>query len=445
MSIRGALVLAACIGSLAAQTATWEAPAPAAAPPARSSAVLVHHDAAGHALLFGGLQSLAASQVFGDTWVWDGSDWRAAPGGPPARYGSRACYDPVGRRVVLWGGFALPFPTLLNDTWEHDGVAWRSIPTAQAPAFPGEIAWDGNGGHVMCFRPNETWRLDADRWTRLRIGGGPIGFIVAAAWHAASARTVVVSARDARLETWLWHGSGWEQAQPIHAPPPRTASQLVAHSTRPVLMLVEGIEFVVPREDLWEWNGSDWRERFPAARHGLDRGFAVGADPGPGALIAFGMNPSAGPTSWRFVDGGDLASLAPLGYGCRGTAGTPNLSSADRPWLGETVRLQLTGLPPSRLAVPFGLLGFSAEQLGAQGLPLDLGSIGMPGCWLRVSAEVDQVLGNAFGTATWNVPLPADPALQGLVFHLQALVLDHDANAFGATLSNALTARVFSR
>nr|HMQ21522.1 hypothetical protein [Planctomycetota bacterium] len=87
----------------------------------------------------------------GDTWVFDGSDWREVTSGPKARYGAALCYDPLRERVVLQGGFAKSMP---DDTWEWDGSTWTENPASPQPPSVGyaAIGYDPGGQRVVrCF------------------------------------------------------------------------------------------------------------------------------------------------------------------------------------------------------------------------------------------------------------------------------------------------------
>ena len=93
--------------------------------------------------------------------------------------------------------------------------------------------------------------------------------------------------------------------------------------------------------------------------------------------------------------------------------------------------------------VPFGLLGFSDRRTvyGAP-LPLPLGSLGMTGCELLVSADADTMLENRTGTARWSLSIPNDASLAGLWGYSQCLAIDLGGNPFGAVMSNALAWRI---
>ena len=83
-------------------------------------------------ILFGG----QASRFFADTWAYDiaGNAWRQlSAGGPPERYAHSAIYDPRGDRMVISHGFVSE-QGRFDDTWAFDlrAAAWRNI-TPGAP------------------------------------------------------------------------------------------------------------------------------------------------------------------------------------------------------------------------------------------------------------------------------------------------------------------------
>ena len=90
--------------------------------------------------------------------------------------------------------------------------------------------------------------------------------------------------------------------------------------------------------------------------------------------------------------------------------------------------------------VPFGIavvgLGLSAETSGALPLPLDLGSIGMPGCMLLADPIVTDVAIGTAPTVTWVLFVPNNTALIGYKLFGQTFPLDAAVNTFGLTASN---------
>jgi len=83
-------------------------------PSARHGLAMAFDSARKCVVLFGGA---SGSNLFGDTWTWDGTEWtQVADTGPAARSGHALAYDDARERVVLFGGRTAANP--LGDTWE---------------------------------------------------------------------------------------------------------------------------------------------------------------------------------------------------------------------------------------------------------------------------------------------------------------------------------------
>jgi FG-GAP repeat protein len=116
-----------------------------------------------------------------------------------------------------------------------------------------------------------------------------------------------------------------------------------------------------------------------------------------------------------------------LGSGCPGTGGlVPRISiSGGTPDSGGNpqIRIHLTSARPSAPAL--WILGFSSTSWLGIPLPADLAVLSMPGCFLRVSADVlIPTLTSAAGRASFPHPTPPDPALSGLTVFNQWFVVD---------------------
>jgi hypothetical protein len=73
-------------------------------------------------VLFGG-HNRQEPAIYGDTWMWDGSDWtkRAPVHSPFAREAHTMAYDAGHGQMVLFGGYVGNY---LGDTWTWDGNDW---------------------------------------------------------------------------------------------------------------------------------------------------------------------------------------------------------------------------------------------------------------------------------------------------------------------------------
>jgi hypothetical protein len=128
------------------------------------------------------------------------------------------------------------------------------------------------------------------------------------------------------------------------------------------------------------------------------------------------------------------ASFLPGGPGCAGSNGIPLLTAAPGllPQIGATFQAHLSHLPlVATVVIPCH--GF------AQQVPVDLASIGMPGCLLHVNPAISSFGVAVTGQFTYQAfTVPNSPGLVGLSVVLQALVVDAQAgNPMGATVSSA--------
>lgn len=139
----------------------------------------------------------------------------------------------------------------------------------------------------------------------------------------------------------------------------------------------------------------------------------------------------------------NASGVVGLGSGCAGAFGNvPVLGSSTSPTIGNAnFALELFGAAPSTTA---GLiLGVTAYNPG-----LDLTGVGVTGCSLYVDPLVflfgatsagDAQRGE--GSATFPLPIPAQPELVGGVLHLQAFILDpQSGRANPLTFTNGLSA-----
>ena len=113
----------------------WAARSSQHAPPARSSHALAWDARRGKLVLFGGTNTAFTPPFLGDTWDWDGTDWRAVSAGvfPGARTDHAMAWDERRQRVVLFGGYLTASGTT-GDTWEWDGLSWEVMVSRGAPS-----------------------------------------------------------------------------------------------------------------------------------------------------------------------------------------------------------------------------------------------------------------------------------------------------------------------
>ena len=70
-------------------------------------------------------------------------------------------------------------------------------------------------------------------------------------------------------------------------------------------------------------------------------------------------------------------------------------------------------------------------------LPIDLGALGAPGCFVRTTVDATVLVAGSNGTATFAFSIPNNTTLLGIQLFSQAFVLDPATNAMALTTSDA--------
>jgi len=132
-------------------------------PSQRSGSAIAYDPGAHRAVIFGGDASGAQQGVVGDLWIWDPATGqmsnppRPAAGWPAPRRDHALAYDPVRRRVLLFGGAV---PEASDELWALDtgAAAWERI---------------GPGADWPPARSRHALVLDEDRQVLILQGGVP--------------------------------------------------------------------------------------------------------------------------------------------------------------------------------------------------------------------------------------------------------------------------------
>jgi len=230
-----------------------------AGPPARHSHAMAYDSVREVVVLFGGLNggNERSSVEFGDTWEWDGIQWRqVADTGPEPRMGHAMVYDSAKGVTVLFGRGGS------EDTWEWDGVTWTKVADT-GPSARGRhgMAYDSLRGVTVVFGgiPRElgdTWEWDGTVWTQLGDNE-----VLARSRHAMvydSDRGIMVvfgGMKGSQLrDTLEWDGIEWKQVA-TSGPPRRMYHAMAYDSARKAIVLFGGWDGT-PLADTWEYRCS---------------------------------------------------------------------------------------------------------------------------------------------------------------------------------------------
>jgi hypothetical protein len=198
---------------------------PAASPSLRDSMAMAYDPARGVVVMYGGRvggPGESGKFIF-DTWTWEGQTWKAVPTTGPEMRNPAAAYDPLSKRVILFGASERGEA----QTWAWTGERWQLLSPAVSPSGRTAVsfAFDSATGQLLLFGGAQTF--------------GPVG------------------------ETWTWNGSTWQQIVPNLSPSPRLGAAMGPNGVTPGLVLYGGSDFSHPHTDTWIWDGRRWTQADP--------------------------------------------------------------------------------------------------------------------------------------------------------------------------------------
>lgn len=268
-------VLGACAGFPQSLSGEWVALD--SGPPARSHHAAAWDGSRRELVLFGGSAPEAPGGT-DETWVWDGQRWRrhVPPASPPARSGAAMAFDFRRGYIVLFGGWNSAQSRLFGDTWIWDGSNWSQRFPARSPAprASHKMVWDAARGEIVLFGGwgtglfNDTWVWDGSTWTaREPISGIPLAHSDHAMTFDEARQEVVAfggccggSGRlGHRNTTWVWDGRSWTERRPLNPPPARAAHAMAYDPVNRVVVTFGGqASDGSLLNDTWLWDGTDW-------------------------------------------------------------------------------------------------------------------------------------------------------------------------------------------
>ncbi len=330
----------ALLASLSLLTATsaqgvWLQQSPTNSPPARAMFGMTEVTLQNQVLMFGGEDFEQGGSTFGDTWIWDGTDWSnpATPTAPGAREGASMTYDIIRDRAVMFAGWT--GGAYLNETWEWDGSSWTLIPTANAPQACDwtALAFDLGNSEVVQFGGhdwqapggvlNATWTYDGTNWTQHAVSGPSGRWGHAMVYDPNSGSVLLFGGSNGGNETWSWDGSAWTQLFPATTPPERRFHSMAYDPTRNTVVMVSGDWSTGGLNDVWEWDGTDWTQN--TASGGPPSGYylhGMAYDPASQQMLHHGGSnvPNRGGSSnetWTWIGNAtNFATFSTYGSGC---------------------------------------------------------------------------------------------------------------------------------
>jgi hypothetical protein len=275
-------------------------------------------------VLFGGRSITGGSTMsLGATWELGASGWTQrtlATAAPLARFGHDMAYDPIRRRVVMFGGFQGPNLPRLGDTWEWDGTSWMPVSPSIAPlARSGHrMTWDPVRRHIVLFGGRidgtsnfylgDTWAYTNGAWTQLSTSGPAAREGGSLTWDPGfnSGAVIAFGGTDfsgPRNDTWSWNGTAWTSVQTTLVPTPRVFFDIAFHPGLGKLVLFGGSSGASSgsNAETWVFDRTTWTRLNPTMSPTARNGHVLEWDPLRMKLMLFGGQ--NGPTlndHWEF-------------------------------------------------------------------------------------------------------------------------------------------------
>jgi Kelch motif protein/galactose oxidase-like protein len=277
----------------------WTLVSPPVSPPARAGHSMAYDPVGKQVLVFGGYDDVG---YLNDTWTWNEVTWtQQAPATSPApRAGAGIAFDRVTHQLVMFGGFT--GSGYLGDTWTWDGStsSWTRRTTAtRPPKVSGPMLFtdpvtghvDMFGGFDGMFFQNVTWQWTGTDWLNLHPASSPTARGAAIAQLDSANQTVVMFSGIADLnayDTWTWDGVTWTRQSPVHQPPSRFYSSSAYEPSLGAVVIFGGGSGNGDLHDTWEWNGTDWMQLQAGAPPAKRESQGMAFDPANRRLVMFG-------------------------------------------------------------------------------------------------------------------------------------------------------------
>lgn len=240
----------------------WTQSHPVHHPGTLSDHLMAYDEARRQVVLYGGLHGLyEKGSPITETWTWDGQDWSLrATTGPPSLKGMAMAFDPLSRRLILFGGSRYLNHFYSNATWSWDGKGWTILPQSASPA-------PRNGVALGYDRASQALVLFGGAVENTEAGGGGAGITVG--------------------DTWSFGGGSWKLLSPRSSPTARSHAVIAYDTPGRRLILFSGTACPF-RSETWAWDGADWKLLGPSTSPQPRTQASISADPDEGSLVLFG-------------------------------------------------------------------------------------------------------------------------------------------------------------
>ena len=220
-----------------------------------------------------------------DVYSWDGKAWgKIKAQGPPAKTLSSGALNGSTGDVCIFGGIGKKgYQELYGDTWRFDGNDWRSLKTNNIGTRDHHKMVYAQ--HLRCFvlyggfngrreRDSSTWILQNSRWSELHLKGPGSRYHFGMAYDAFRKKVVLYGGYNyagIQKDTWEFDGQKWKKVS--EEGPGNRGRFCMAYDTERKMVILHGgdawkksVDTSVKKEgetwdvkgDTWGWNGKQW-------------------------------------------------------------------------------------------------------------------------------------------------------------------------------------------
>ena len=295
IAMLGLLALCAPVAAASGPEGAWRKLALAHNPSPRANMIMAYDPVGKNIVMFGGYDGI----YLNDTWIFNGSDWiQLSPASaPPVRSAAAMSFDRASGKMVMFGGFN--GNNYLGDTWLWDGAkqTWTeghpiTLPTAVTLPMMFTDPLDGHAGMIGGFDGNFFYN-----------------------------------------NNWVWTGTDWRERfskTVLWARGAAVVANDLAHGT---VLIFGGLGDVNPN-NTWTWDGVDWTMQSPATQPPLVFYIPAAFDPDLGKVVMFGgMSKSQATWAWNGSDWSLVQAFTP----------PPLLNSQGLAWDGRSNQLIMFG------------------------------------------------------------------------------------------------------
>ncbi|MGE0141819.1 MAG: kelch repeat-containing protein [Planctomycetota bacterium] len=343
----------------------------AAAPPPRVYGEMSFDDSTGDLVLFGGVDTTG---VFGDTWTRDALGWSFRGnnlGASPRVWPAMAHRS--GNGTIMFGGASANGSGFLDETLAWNGNSWVVVfsPSRPAMRYAHEMVRDSARNRIVLFGGyngaflGDTWEFGSSGWVQLQPSlAPPARGSFAMAFDRRRNRTVLFGGQSASGnlgDTWEFDGttSTWTQRNPANAPSPRWSHSMAFDEARGVTVLTGGFVNGLHLNDVWEYDGENWRQRSAVGGGFAPReGAAMAYDPQLGHIVAHGGGGFGGSGFEYRLD--TWLYRAPADTMAPGSANASSLRITDAATEGGPFRIE----SPAPSGLGWLLVGLGSDPLG---------------------------------------------------------------------------------